>query len=78
MPLVKVLPLKLFTEGFYYDIPTDMTIAWWGSIYGQALADLDGIIPPTGGHAGEELYKILTEKNGKISPEGIEAQAIRW
>lgn len=78
MPITKVLPLKLFTKGFYYDIIEDRQIAWWGSIYGQALAELDGIIPTGNNHAGVELFKILTEKNGPIPVEGIEAQAIRW
>jgi hypothetical protein len=78
LPIKKILPLKLFPNGFYYDIPEDRTIAWRSSIYGQALAELDGIVPPTGVHKGVALYYILTEKNGQIPTEGIEAQAMRW
>lgn len=38
------------------------------------LAALDGIVPPT----GESLRDVLISKNGKIPPEGIGAQIIRW
>jgi len=71
------IPLMIFPNGFYYDIPSDRTLAWWGSIYGQALAELDGIISPSGRHLGEVLHEILMSKN-KLPIGGIEAQVIRW
>lgn len=44
----------------------------WCELNKIALAD--GIVPPT----GEALRDVLISKNGKIPPEGIEAQVIRW
>lgn len=40
----------------------------------DTLAELDGIVPPT----GEALRDVLVQKNGRIPAEGIEAQVIRW
>jgi hypothetical protein len=46
----------------------------WSDPWLDQIAALDGIVPPT----GEALRDVLISKNGKIPPEGIEAQIIRW
>jgi len=48
-------------------------LAWntWGV---NRIAELDGIVPPT----GEALRDVLIQKNGKIPDKGIDMQIIRW
>jgi len=66
--------ITIFTDGIRFESAyfEHMEPTPWNSW--DFLAGLDGIIPPT----GEALRDVLISKNGKIPPEGIEAQILRW
>jgi hypothetical protein len=84
-PLNGVIGIRIFNEGIY--LPggyPPVPVMPGRSHYFQSgrwlwedldwLAALDSIVPPT----GEALRDVLIGKNGKIPPEGIEAQILRW
>ena len=76
MSLVNVFEIDIQEEGivsYNFDLYPD-AIYEWGTSDASRLAELNGIVPPT----GEALRDVLISKNGKIPPEGIEAQIIRW
>jgi len=72
-PIKEAWVIDILQEGIaLYDFDgTPQGIHRWDEL--DALAERDGIVPPT----GEALRDVLISKN-KIPEEGIEAQIIRW
>jgi hypothetical protein len=74
MEIVVSDPIRVFNEGIRFDASwSNRTLIHPWNILGW-IAREDGIVPPT----GEALRDVLISKNGKIPPDGIEAQIIRW
>ena len=75
-PLIDIVDITIMPSGIsglivYHDTQKPILVIWEHLSY---LAELDGIVPPT----GEALRDVLISKNGKIPSEGIEAQILRW
>lgn len=76
MPLEYVFEIDIRKDGivtYNFDGYAD-AIFEWETKDAARLAQLDGIVPPT----GEALRDVLVSKNGKIPESGVEAQIIRW
>lgn len=71
MKITEVLNILVSKNGWGEVFPDSMS---WSHPISDIIARLDGIVPPT----GEALRDVLIDKNGAISPQGIEAQIVRW
>lgn len=69
-PVMVADPILVFPDGIKF-LETGNFLPWENLNW---LAKDDGIVPPT----GISLREVLIGKNGKIPPEGIKAQIIRW
>jgi hypothetical protein len=72
MPLVNVKSCRISYNGID-DLYFVGEVGLWGWKDLDRLAELDGIVPPT----GEALRDILMEKNN-VTTDWIDAQVLRW